>query len=104
MPLSRVIHNARAREEEEDMTSKLTTLFAAAAIVGGLVAATTVFAQEAQPPSQPPRAQGMMGDHGGMMNMMGQMSPDHMKQMTAMIDNCNRMMESVSRSPTGPDK
>ena len=86
------------------MTRKPTGLFTAAAIVGGLVAATTVFAQEAQPPSQPPRAQGMMGDHGGIMNMMGKMSPDHMKQMTAMIDNCNRMMESMSDRPTGPDK
>jgi Spy/CpxP family protein refolding chaperone len=69
------------------MTGKLTTLFAAAAIIGGLTAATAPYAQEAQPPS----TQGMMGDHAGMMNMMGQMSPDHMKQMTAMIDNCNRM-------------
>jgi Spy/CpxP family protein refolding chaperone len=86
------------------MTRKPTALFTAAAIIGGLLAATTVFAQEAQPPSQPPRAQGMMGDHGGMMNMMGQMSPDHMKQMTAMIDNCNRMMESMSKSPTERDK
>jgi hypothetical protein len=82
------------------MISKLTTLFAAAAIIGGLTAATAPFAQEAQPPKAP----GMMGDHGGMMNMMGQMSPDHMKQMTAMIDNCNHMMESVSKPPTGPEK
>jgi hypothetical protein len=55
-------------------------------------------------PSQPPRTRGMMGDHAGMMNMMGQMSNDHMKQMTAMIDNRNRMMESMSKSPTGSDK
>jgi hypothetical protein len=86
------------------MTGKLTTLFAAAAVIGGLTAATALYAQEAQPPSQPPRTQGMMGDHAGMMNMMGQMSADHMKRMTAMIDNCNRMMESVSKSPTGSDK
>ncbi len=86
------------------MTGKLTTLFAAAAIIGGLTAATAPYAQEAQTPSQPPSTQGMMGDHAGMMNMMGQMSPDHMKQMTAMIDNCNRMMESMSKSPTGSDK
>ena len=86
------------------MTGKLTTLFAAAAIIGGLTAATALYAQEAQPPSEPPRTQGMMGDHAGIMNMMGQMSPDHMKQMTAMMDNCNRMMESMSKSPTGPDK
>ena len=86
------------------MTGKLTTLFAVAAIIGGLTAATALYAQEAQPPSEPPRTQGMMGDHAGMMNMMEQMSPDHMKQMTAMIDNCNRMMESMSKSQTGPDK
>jgi hypothetical protein len=86
------------------MISKLPTLFAAAAIIGGLTAATAPYAQEAQPPSQPPGTQGMMGDHGGMMNMMGQMSPDHMKQMTAMIDNCNRMMESMRKSPTASDK
>ena len=86
------------------MTGKLTTLFAAAAIIGGLTAATALYAQEAEPPSQPPRTQGMMGDHAGMMNMMGQMSPDHMKQMTAMIDNCNRMMASMSKSPPGSDK
>jgi len=86
------------------MISKLTTLFAAAAIIGGIVAATASFAEEAQPPSQSPRAQGMMGDRGGMMNMMGQMNTDHMKQLTAMIDNCNRMMESVNKAPTGSDK
>ena len=86
------------------MTGKLTTLFAAVAIIGGLTAATAPYAQEAQPPSQPSRTQGMMGDHAGMMNMMGQMSPDHMKRMTAMIDNCNRMMESMSKSPAGSDK
>jgi hypothetical protein len=84
------------------MTGKLTTLFAAAAIIGGLTAATAPYAQET--PSQPPSTQGMMGDHAGMMNMMGQMSPDHMKQMTAMIDNCNRMMASMSKSPPGSDK
>lgn len=86
------------------MTSKLTTLFTAAAVIGGLTASTAAYAQEAQPPSQPHKTQGMMGDRAGMMNMMGQMSPDHMKQMAAMIDNCNHMMESVSKSPAEPDK
>jgi len=85
------------------MVRKLITLLAPVAIVGGLVA-PTVFAQKGDPPSQAPSAQGMMGDHRGMMGMMGQMNPDHMKQMTAMIDNCNRMMESMSKSPTGSDK
>ena len=86
------------------MTRKLTTFLAAAAILSGLTTMTTAFAEESHPSAQPPGAQGMMGDRGGMMGMMGQMSSDHMKQMTAMIDNCNRMMESVSISPTGSDK
>jgi len=47
------------------MTGKLTKLFTAAAIAGNLTAATASYAQEAQPPSQPPRTQGMMGDHAG---------------------------------------
>ena len=86
------------------MTPKLTTLFAAVAILGGL-AATTVFAQENTPSTQSPQAHGMMGEHGGMMGMMGQMmSSDHMKQMTWMLDNCNRMMEAMSHAPMGPDK
>ena len=37
------------------MISKLTTLFAAATIIVGLTATTALFAQEAQPPSQPPK-------------------------------------------------
>ena len=86
------------------MSRKLTTLLAATAILGGLTTMTTAFAEESRPSSQPPGTQGMMGDHGGMMGMMGQMSAEHMKQMTRMVDNCNRMMESMNKSPTGPDK
>ncbi len=86
------------------MTRKPTALFAAA-ILGSLVTTTAVFAEENTPSSPPPRAaQDMTGDHGGMTNMMGQMSPDQMKQMTRMADSCNRMMESMSGTPTGPDK
>jgi len=51
------------------------------------------------PATQPPHAQGMMGNHGGMMNMMGQMSPDQMKLMTSMMEKCNRMMDSASNAP-----
>jgi len=99
-PVVQIAHNPR----EEDMTRKLTTLFAAAAVLGGIAATTTVFAEETTPSPQPPHTEGPMGGHGGMMNMMGQMSPDQMKQMTRMVDNCNRMMESISNAPTGPDK
>ena len=73
------------------MIRKLTTLLAAAAMLGGLPAATTVFADEANPSPQMRSAQGMTGDHGGMMNMMGQMS--------RMAENCNRMMESLNNAP-----
>ena len=83
------------------MTRKLTTLLAAAAILGGLTTVRTVFAEEAHPSPQCPRTQGMMVD-GGMMNMMGQMSTDQMKQMTRMVDNCNRM-ESMRNGPAGPN-
>jgi hypothetical protein len=81
------------------MTLKLTAFFAAIAILGGL-AATPLFAQDNTPSTPTPEAHGTMGGHGG---MTGQMSPDHMKQMTRMIDNCNRMMEGTGHAPTGPD-
>ena len=80
------------------MTRKLTTLFAAAAFLGGVAAATTVFGDEAAPSPRPPRTE------GATVGMMGQVSPDHMSQMTRMVDNCNRVMESVGNAPTGPDK
>jgi hypothetical protein len=83
------------------MTRKSTALLAVAAMLGGLTAATTVFAQSSVPPSQPPAPQGMMGGgQGGMTGMMGQMNPDQMKQMTRMVENCNRMMESLTKPPT----
>ena len=85
------------------MTRKLTTLLAATAILGGLTTMTTAFAEESRPSSPPPRAQSMIGDHGGMMGMMGQMSTDQMQQMTRMADNCNRMMEGMNNAPTRPD-
>jgi Spy/CpxP family protein refolding chaperone len=84
------------------MTRKLTTLLTATAILGGLTM-TTAFAEENRPSSPSPRAQGMMGNPGGMMGMMGQMSTDQMQQMTRMVDNCNRMMESMNNAPTRPD-
>ena len=75
------------------MTRKLTTFLAAAAILSGLTTMTTAFAEESHPSAQPPGAQGMMG----------QMSTDQMQQMSRMVDNCNRMMESMSNTPAGPD-
>lgn len=87
------------------MTRKLKTLFIAAAALGGLIGTSAAFAEgNTSSVQSPPATQGMMGGHGSSTNMMGMMSPDHMAQMTRMIDNCNRMMESASNSPTGPGK
>ena len=72
----------------------------AAAVVGGLMTATAVLAQAPAPSSPPSQSQDTKG-HGGM--MMGPMDPDHMKQMTRMMENCNRMMERVSEDkPSSP--
>ena len=78
------------------MTRKLMTLFAAATVLSGIAMTTTVFAETGTSSSQPPRPNAMMGDHGGMMNMMGQMSPGQMQQMMAMMDTCNNMMQRKS--------
>ena len=40
-------------------------------ILVGIATATAVFAQEGAPAPQPPHMQGMMGDQGDMMKMMG---------------------------------
>ena len=86
------------------MTRKQTSIFAAAAVFGTLAAATTAFAQSGTPSPQSPGTMPMAGDQGGMMNMMGQMDPNHMKQMSRMIENCNRMMESMMTAPEKPNK
>jgi hypothetical protein len=82
------------------MTRKLTTLFATTAILGGFLLATTGFANETTTSPQPTHGTTMMGDHEGMMSMMGQMSP---AQMARMIDNCHRMAGSTNNTPTDPD-
>jgi hypothetical protein len=75
------------------MTRKLTKLFTATAILAGLGTGIAALADEATPSYQPRQGCGMMRDHGGMMQQMG---PDQMKQMTRMVQNCNRLMESMT--------
>ena len=84
------------------MIQKLTTFFAAAAIFAGVTAATTVLAEETTSPQ--PRTSESTTGHSGMMGMMAQMSPDQTKQMTGMVESCNRMMEGTSNTPARPDK
>jgi hypothetical protein len=80
------------------MTHKLTKTFAVGTIFAGIGVASVVLAEEGAPSLRTP------GQGHEMMNMMGQMSPDHMQQMTRMIANCNRMMEGVQDQRTEPNK
>lgn len=74
----------------------MTKSIAAAALVVASFAIGAAFAQSGQSPNAPMH-QGM--DHRGMMDM---------SKMKSMMDNCNRMMEGMQRSPdhetTTPDK
>jgi hypothetical protein len=72
------------------MTRKLSMLVAITAL-GALGLSAAVRADESAPA---PR--GTMRDESGMMGMMTQMTPDQVKQMTGMVDTCNRMMASMS--------
>ena len=96
-----MIYNQRIRM---NMTRRLTHFFTAFAALGSISAATPLFAQEAKPSTPPHQTESTMGDHRSMMNMMGEMSPDQMKHMTKMMENCNRMMESMANAPTRGDK
>jgi hypothetical protein len=84
------------------MSRKLTKLFAAASVLAGVAVTSVVLAAEGTPSLDPPQNRGTADDHGGMMHMMGTMGPDHMKQMTQMIENCSRMMEGMNHHQTAP--
>jgi hypothetical protein len=85
---------------EQDMNRKLTTLAAIGAL-GFFSLSAAVFADESGSSAQRPNA--MMGDQGGMTNMMDEMGADHVKQMTQMVDGCNRMMASMGAGSTTPE-
>jgi hypothetical protein len=80
------------------MIVKRTSLLTTAALAGSVALATAVFAQGAAPPAPPSDqgGQGMMSGRGGTSGMMPANS-----EMTRMMDNCNRMMESaMQRAPS----
>lgn len=89
------------------MTTKRMPMAAAAVLLATALGTGASLAQgnqaqtpQAPAPQQAP-GQGMMGrdgmmGHGG---MMGQMDP---AQMNRMMENCNRMMEGMQRSPSAP--
>src|SRR5260221_5243562 len=86
----------------------LTTTAVALSLILG-TAASIAAAQEASKPDT-----GMMGSHGGMMRghngmmgnnhgMMGMMKGADPAQMKRMVENCNRMMESMAQNtPSAP--
>ena len=89
------------------MTTNGVPLAAAAVLLATVLGVGVSVAQGNQAPvTQAPAQQqapdqGMMG-RGGMMGhggMMGQMDPE---QMNRMMENCNRMMEGMQRSPSAP--
>jgi hypothetical protein len=86
------------------MTRKLTKLFAAATMLAGVAVTSVVLAEEGTPSFDPPQNRGTTNYHGGMTNMMGKMSPDHVKQMTQMIENCSRMMAGMNHPETEPNR
>ena len=89
------------------MSSKMTLPAIAVVVFGGLAAAAAGFAQNAPAANPAPQGQGMMGGTnpapqsqstmGGTGNMADMMSM--MRQMTRMMENCDRMMESHMQQP-----
>ncbi|WP_431269242.1 hypothetical protein [Dankookia sp. P2] len=73
-----------------------TTLGTAAALAQGSQSQTPQAPAPQNAPDQGMMGQGGMMGHGG---MMGQMDPT---QMNRMMENCNRMMEGMQRSPPTP--
>lgn len=74
---------------------KLTAIGATAALA---LASASAFAQQAMNPSPQPDApmNHQMMKEGGGMGMMGMMQdPEMRRQMSAMMSNCNRMMERM---------
>jgi hypothetical protein len=92
------------------MKSKLLTAAAVALSLTLGVAASIAVAQEPGKQTGQPETgmmggqSGMMGNRGGMMGMMMGVDP---AQMRRMVENCNRMMESMMQNmpaTPGPEK
>src|SRR5215469_3953278 len=77
-------------------------------LLGSLAIGPAGFAQDAAPDHPANQSQGMMGgtnpspQASGMMGGTSEMNM--MRQMTRMMENCNRMMESAYPNPPAPEK
>ena len=71
---------------------------AVAALLGGLVLASVTASAQTSAPAAPAEKQGdgIMNGNGGMM-----MNPEMQQKMTRMMDNCNRMMQSMDQNKNG---
>ncbi len=72
------------------MRKSLKALIVASALAAGVAVAPAVSAHESQRPQGPTMGHGGMMDHHAMMNMMG-----HMRQMSQMVETCNKMMQDA---------
>ena len=84
---------------------------AVALLVGLALAGTSALAQTSPPTASTDHGQGMMPDrmnNGGMMKPGMMMNRDMQQKMSRMMDNCNRMMESMipnkENTPTTQNK
>ena len=84
------------------LMSKTKAVIATAGLLGGLaLAGPPAFAQTTAPTAAPPTQgdgmmKGMPSGQGGMM-----MNEEMMQKMSKMMDNCNRMMESMMQKKAG---
>jgi hypothetical protein len=93
------------------MRHKLALALGSAILAGLAVSAGYAQDQEQKPPEQTapsgngmiamtPQMQGMMGNPEMMQRMMA--NPEMMAQMQRMMENCNKMMESMMQQPPSP--
>ncbi len=83
--------------------NKTKGVIAMAGLLGGLaLAGVQAFAQSAAPATPPATPGSGMMEHG-MPNGQGamMMNPEMMQKMSRMMDNCNRMMESMAQEKGG---
>ena len=73
------------------MRTQFKVLLATSALMGGLLAAPILYAQSTDSRGNQPS--GMMSEGG--MGQGGMMGHGMMEQMTRMMENCNKMMESA---------
>src|SRR3546814_15370118 len=74
------------------MRKSMKTLAVASALIAGLAAAPALYAHDSEGSGGSKMGSGMMGQ-GGMMGMMGQTSE--------MMENCNKMMQSMNHDGSG---